>query len=245
MQKITLIIPCYNEEKRLQESVFLEYLSFHPDVAILFVNDGSDDNTAERIECLAGKAPLQITYLHLSNNMGKAEAVRRGMLKGYETNHSAWLGYWDADMSTSLAEIDHLLGCAQGEVKILMCSRVRRLGASIDRHLWRHIGGRIMATLLSVLLRLPVYDTQCGAKIIRRDVIESIFSKPFLSKWLFDVEILFRLSSLYPNLARDNSVIEVPVLKWKDVAGSKLKIRHIIRSLIDIIHLYISYRLFK
>ena len=148
-------------------------------------------------------------------------------------------------MSTPLAEIDHLLGHAKDEVKTLMCSRVKRLGASVDRHLWRHISGRIMAICLSFLLQLPVYDTQCGAKIIRRDVIESLFSKPFLSKWLFDVEILFRLSFLYPNLDRDNSIIEVPVLAWKDVSGSKLKIRHIVRSLIDIIHLYTSYRLFK
>jgi len=245
MQEVTLVIPCYNEEKRLPEAAILEYLSSHSEVAVLFVNDGSTDHTSQRIENLARKAPGQITCLQLSKNMGKAEAVRQGILKACESKHGTWLGYWDADLSTPLAEVDRLLGHATNEVKMLMGSRVKRLGASVQRHAWRHIGGRIMATLLSILLRLPVYDTQCGAKLIRRDIIETVFSKPFLSAWLFDVEILFRLGFLCPTLGRDNSIIEVPVATWKDVCGSKLKFQHIVRSLIDIVRLYISYRLLK
>jgi dolichyl-phosphate beta-glucosyltransferase len=184
MQKISLIIPCYNEEGRLPVRAILDYLSCHPAISVLLVNDGSRDKTGPYIDSVAAQNSSQITVLHLPHNQGKAEAVRQGMLKMVALKQDAWLGFWDADLATPLDHIDHLLAYAGEPVKMILCSRIRRLGARVQRHLWRHLGGRIMATWISLVLKLPVYDTQCGAKLIRREVIEPIFSKPFLSKWL-------------------------------------------------------------
>lgn len=243
MQKIDLIIPCYNEEKRLPGSVILDYLDSHADLTVLFVNDGSKDNTAKIIDQLVQQNPSRISSLHLPKNVGKAECVRQGMLKLIDSGQGSWLGFWDADLATPLEELDRMQDSACDSTKMIMATRVRRLGADVQRHAWRHALGRTMATVISSVLAMPVYDSQCGAKLVHRDVASDIFSKPFLSKWLFDCEMLFRFSAIFPNACTDDSLIEVPVLEWKDIPGSKLLFHHLASSVLDIIRIAIHYRL--
>jgi hypothetical protein len=97
--------------------------------------------------------------------------------------------------------------------------------------------------MISAATGLGMHDSQCGAKLIHRDVAESVFSEPFLSRWLFDVEILLRLKRAYPQIGSDDSAVEVPVMKWTDVPGSKLKARHLFRSLVDLAKIAVRYRL--
>ncbi len=236
-----IIIPCYNEALRLPSKRILSFLMNNPNVTICFVDDGSTDSTGEVLEAMISACPAQIDSIRLSHNSGKAEAVRQGMLNSLSCTDVEWLGYWDADLATPLEEISHLLQYAAPSKKLLMCSRVKRLGATIDRHVWRHILGRVMATLISFVLKLPVYDTQCGAKLIRQEEISHLFSEMFLAKWLFDVEIIVRMQMKYPAEIVQQCLFEVPVYEWKDISGSKLKLKHMFLSLLEIFRICRKY----
>jgi len=245
MQKVSLVIPCYNEEHRLESDAMLGFLQSHPDISLLFVNDGSLDNTQQTIEQLQAQNPSQVSCLLLPHNKGKAECVRQGMLNRLQTADTTWLGFWDADLATPLEELDRMLTVPSDATKIILSCRVNRPGAAIRRPALRHAVGRIGAALISALTGLGMHDSQCGAKLIHRDVAESVFSEPFLSRWLFDVEILLRLRRIYPGIGIDDSAVEVPVMKWTDVPGSKLKARHLIGSLVDLAKIAFHYRLSK
>ena len=90
-----------------------------------------------------------------------------------------------------------------------------------------------MKVLIRLLARLPVYDTQCGAKMFRRALAREIFAQPFLSRWLFDVELLKRI----PRPMLETAVAEVPLASWRDVAGSKLGWRDAFRQIYDLIRI--------
>ena len=195
------------------------------DIDFLLVNDGSTDGTTKLIDDLGLKRPDKIKSLHLTANQGKGEAVRQGLLKALE-GESGIVGYWDADLSAPLSEI---LRLRQVLVKYqaldaVIGARVKLIGRSIDRQTWRHYIGRIIATLISMALRLPVYDTQCGAKLFRASPkLKELLSELFLTRWLFDVEILAR--SLFSFARHGNMSVtfyEEPLETWTNVGASKI-----------------------
>ncbi len=167
MSHTTIIIPCYNEAARLDLPAIIRYATSH-DHRLLLVNDGSTDATRDVLEDLVEAVPDRLQTLHLPQNMGKAEAVRQGMLAAWQSR-PRFVGYWDADLATPLEAIDSFVRHldAHGEVDILLGSRVCLLGKQIERRWTRHVLGRVFATAAAVTLRLPVYDTQCGAKLLR------------------------------------------------------------------------------
>jgi glycosyltransferase involved in cell wall biosynthesis len=234
MSKVEVVIPCYNEANRLRRDEIVNFFNREREIHVLFVNDGSKDSTEEIINNISSALPGQASILHLNQNLGKAEAVRLGILHQFERSDALWFGYWDADLATPLSEINHLLNDCMSETKLVMGSRVKRLGADVTRNPWRHLAGRVMATLVSWSLRLPVYDSQCGAKLIHRDVIQDIFSQKFLSRWLFDVEIIARLFCTRPLECVNGCICEVPISVWKDAAGSKLRWYHMLYALVEI-----------
>ena len=136
--------------------------------------------------------------LRLPQNQGKAEAVRLGFRAAFEK--SPWyLGYWDADLSTPLEALSSFETVFEElpAVEMVFGSRVMLLGRDVVRERYRHYFGRAFASLASAILRLPIYDTQCGAKLFRNtETLGEIFSSPFESKWVFDIEILARLETL-------------------------------------------------
>ena len=109
-----------------------------------------------------------------------------------------------------------------------MGSRVLRAGAIIERSPRRHYLGRVFATAASVGLDLPFYDTQCGAKLIGRELVEPLFKEPFLSRWLFDLELLMRLRRLLGEDDFKSGVIEVPLNRWVDKGGSRIRMKDLI-----------------
>jgi dolichyl-phosphate beta-glucosyltransferase len=235
-----VVVPCYNEAKRLDSNAVLQLVDAEPRIAILFVDDGSTDATAAVLEELRRSRPERIFCLGLEVNSGKTEAVRRGVLAALERQPSL-VAYWDADLSTPLdmvvrfqAELDHnpqLLG--------VMGSRVRRLGADIDRRALRHYAGRIFATIASAVLGMAVYDTQCGAKMFRAtDEIARAFSEPFQTRWILDVEILARLRRDLGAAVLASRLLEVPLLRWSDVAGSKLTMTQGAAAFVDLYRIW-------
>jgi glycosyltransferase involved in cell wall biosynthesis len=228
MVDVVIVIPCYNEGDRLPAERFLTFLRQHPRVQFLFVDDGSSDDTLavlRQLEDLAGERVL----IHESRcNQGKAEAVRLGCQIAFEIG-ARFIGYWDADLATPLDAICDFLDVLdeQSHIQLVCGARVQMLGRSIRRNRLRHYFGRAFATAASMMLRLPVYDTQCGAKLFRANRnMRLVFSEPFLTRWLIDVEILFRLLALERS-QRDFSVAEavyeLPLRQWHDVKGSKVR----------------------
>jgi len=224
-ERIVWIIPCFDEAARLDESGLLT-LADQPFTSLLFVDDGSRDETLSRLRDLASRRPERIAVLAQPRNQGKAEAIRQGMLHAF-AGVSDLLGFVDADLATPPSELRRLADILRsGDCDVVFGSRVQLLGRNIERNPMRHYLGRLFATCASLSLALPVYDTQCGAKIFRRgESVRQAFSEPFHSRWAFDVELLGRL--VRPG--RDQTGVpiarfrEEPLDTWTDVPGSKLK----------------------
>ncbi|MCG2420318.1 glycosyltransferase [Aequorivita sp. F47161] len=240
--KILFVIPCYNEEFRLKTEAFLQFDKDNLNVHFLFVNDGSTDNTANVIENLCNTMQ-HASFLSHEKNIGKAEAIRSGILtvKDNPENYE-FIGYLDADLSVPLEEITAFLNILQKNknIKFLMGARLARLGANIKRKKRRHYLGRIFATFVSSLLNEPVYDTQCGIKLIHKSVVFELFKEEFVSKWLFDVELLFRWKAYFPNNV--NMIYEHPLSTWTDIPGSKLKIGNFLYAPIELFIIWNKYR---
>ena len=238
--RLQLVIPCYNEAARLDTNTFVRFVTARSDVGLLFVDDGSTDSTAQVLEELADKCGGKVDRLSLPRNAGKAHAVQRGMVAAIEKQPEL-VGYWDADLATPLDAIDEFIEVldTHPDIDIVMGSRVKLLGRRIDRHAYRHYAGRVFATAASLALRLDVYDTQCGAKIFRvTPEIRRVFAAPFLSKWVFDVEILARYANVVGPGRAAASIYELPLTMWTDVPGSKVKARHAARALWDVARIW-------
>jgi dolichyl-phosphate beta-glucosyltransferase len=209
----------------------VRFASERADVGFLFTNDGSRDGTASMLDRLCASNPQRFEALHLERNGGKAEAVRRGMLAAASRTPSpAAVGFWDADLATPLDEIPPFIAVLESRpaIEMVFGSRVNLLGRYVRRNLMRHYIGRIFATLASWMLGLGIYDTQCGAKLFRNNQsLRGLLTEPFLSRWIFDVEILARLirdRRAHETAAQPEDVIvEQPLMRWIDVSGSKLK----------------------
>ncbi len=241
-----IVVPCYNEADRLDVRAFSDFVSEAPHVRFVFVNDGSRDDTRHLLEQLCATNPRGLMLLDRPRNSGKAEAVRQGMLRALELGPD-FAGYWDADLSTPLDAIlafHHHLE-AHPSCEMVFGARVKLLGRNIERRPLRHYLGRVFATAASVVLRLPVYDTQCGAKLFRVTTrLPYLFATPFGSRWVFDVEILARLLGRWRSDGFDaaTAIYEFPLTEWRDVAGSKVKPLDFPRAFVELVGIYWTYR---
>ena len=236
---VLLIIPCYNEASRLPVD---DYIKDTPlNCHMLFANDGSKDQTGVMLENLCRKREGFFVYQAISNK-GKAHVIHdafifakeSGLLKNYE-----WVGFWDADLATPLFEISNFLNYQKmfsTESKALIGCRLNRYGAKVERAALRHYISRIFVTVTDLVLGVKAYDSQCGAKIFHQDIAEIALGKDFISKWVFDLEIILRVGA--------NTVLEIPVMQWKDIPGSKVKIfREIFRVAKDLLAIKKQYKI--
>jgi glycosyltransferase involved in cell wall biosynthesis len=245
VSRLALVIPCYNEEHRLPADELRAFAPTGFELEIVFVNDGSSDGTLALLERLHEEDPSRFTVLNLARNSGKAEAVRQGILAALEGKPD-YTGFWDADLATPLAELPIFVDIldTRPNVQMVMGARVRLLGRQISRNASRHYFGRVGATLISQTLRLAVYDTQCGAKLFRATSdTQHVFSKPFLSRWIFDVEVIARYVRLWGRDLAARAIVEQPVRQWHDVKGSKLKSQDFARALRDLWRIRRAYKM--
>ncbi len=243
-----VVVPCYNEAERLRTEAFVSFLESPHSRAtqLLFVNDGSRDATLSILQALRSRFPDRIRVLDKQPNGGKAEAVRHGMLHAIDSGACEITGFWDADLATPLAQIPDLTEVLLRDAHLTMVfgARVRLLGRNIHRQPVRHYLGRCFATTASVLLRLPIYDTQCGAKLFRATPeLREVLAAPFQSRWIFDVELLARFMARYrgdPSAVR-NRIYEFPLPEWTDVAGSKVSPLDFFKAFGELFRIYQRY----
>jgi glycosyltransferase involved in cell wall biosynthesis len=231
-----LVVPCFNEAERLDHAALLA-LAGAAWREVLFVDDGSTDGTVGVLEELRSKEPERIRILSLERNRGKGEAVRRGMLEVLSRG-ATLVGFADADLATPPDEVVRLRDeLAASDWSVVVGSRVLLMGTRIERHLSRHLVGRLFATFAASVLQMPFYDTQCGAKVFRdTPALRAALAHPFLSRWAFDIELLGRLhigTREAPGIPLEQ-FREIPLRQWVDVANSKLSLGAMTKTLLDL-----------
>jgi dolichyl-phosphate beta-glucosyltransferase len=212
-RSISIIIPAYNEEKRLPGTLtkIREYLagSEWEFAEIVVVDDGSRDATA----AVARDGATRV--LQNPGNRGKGYSVRHGMLEA----KGDWALFTDADLSSPITELEKLWRSAESEqAEVAIGSRaVDRSLVGVHQPLFREFSGRFFNVVMRLVTGLPFHDTQCGFKLFETRAAKKIFEKQRLERFGFDVEVLFIATRM------GLRVLEVPV-RWDDVAGTKLSL---------------------
>ncbi len=237
-----VVVPVYNEAGRLDHEAFAAFLDHQPACRLRFVDDGSTDSTVAVLEALAARYPGRVVLQCLGRNAGKGEAVRRGVLEELHAGTPLVI-FTDADLSAPLAAILDLLrvAAAHPDAWAIFGSRVKLLGRRIARSELRHYLGRVFATFASAALALPVYDTQCGIKLFRNvSETRAIFAEPFMSRWIFDVEVLARLARHAGNDV-GRRVREMPLEEWTARGSSRLGISDFGRAPLELLRIRVRY----
>jgi dolichyl-phosphate beta-glucosyltransferase len=224
MPFVSMVIPAYNEGPRLGRFLFslVEHglAHPHPPVDFVVVDDGSVDglrqcerDAVHDVGLRGGAHRFRLVEQH--PNQGKGAAIRRGWRESDPA--ASWWGFVDADGAISASEVFRLVSTlAQTEAEVVFGSRIKMAGRHIERRLFRHLQGRVFATLVDRAFRLGVYDTQCGIKLIRTDLIRPLLNALEESRWMLDVELLVRARQVGGRL------LEVPI-DWADAGESKVR----------------------
>ncbi len=234
---LAIVIPAYNEYNRFPSDEYRLFLQNNPRAALCFVNDASTDKTNEVLVSLHASFPEQIFILTNTKNSGKAFSVRRGVLHCHDNSLAPAIAYLDADLATSLEECYSYLAFLD-QKDFVFASRILKIGSVVDRRFSRFLIGRTLATAISNILDLKVYDTQCGCKVFKDDLSAVLFGSPFISKWLFDVELFSRMLVHYGKEEAIKRMDEIPVKRWVDRGESKVKISYFFRLWYDLLLIY-------
>ena len=223
MQKCCIIIPCYNESERILAAEFLTFVAENQNFTLLFVNDGSTDDTLNVLQKLS-EQHAQINFLHLSKNVGKAEAVRTGILDALKNEYYSYVAFLDADLAIPLEEFKRLfeLTTANTHLEFTYLSKIRRVDAAVNQTYKRFLMGRILSVMTRLSLKLPVYDTQCGCKLFSKNIASAVFKLPFISSWLFDIEIFWRILTHKNRAYFTTNTLEIPLNKLMNRGSSKV-----------------------
>lgn len=223
---VGVVIPCYNEEDRLLSKTFIDFVNANSGYHLCFVNDGSTDRTLEVLNELRKGRENYISVYDCVVNGGKAEAVRRGMLFLSKRTELDYIGFLDADLSTDFQDFELLVQTIEeSDFKIVSGSRISRMGANITKESARAIISKTINLMIRTILSMDFKDTQCGAKIFRRDSVEELFSESFITRWLFDVEIFMRLKNEVGADRANQLICERPLNRWIHADGSKLSFK--------------------
>ncbi|ULC60340.1 response regulator [Flaviramulus sp. BrNp1-15] len=232
---VGVVIPCYNEEERLLSKEFTDYIDKNSGYHLCFVNDGSKDKTLEVLHNLRKGREDFITVYDCEKNGGKAEAVRLGMLHMAKKEDLDYIGFLDADLSTDLADFDDLVKTIENsDFKIVSGSRIARMGANITKESARKIISLTINYIIRKILKMDFKDTQCGAKIFSKDVIQIAFGKKFVTQWIFDVEIFKRMTQHFGLKQAKKILCEQPLKRWIHADGSKLSMKDSIKIVMQL-----------
>lgn len=212
---LSVVIPCYNEEKRLGQGLgaAIKYLDRQIfDSELIFVNDGSTDKTLDLLQKVKNQRE-KIIVISYYPNCGKGYAVRQGvMVSGGE-----WVLICDADFSISIEHLERFLKNAKENDVVVGSKKLSNSRAVEKQILIRRFLGWGFTKLTNIVLDTNISDVTCGFKLFKGEVARRILAKQLIYNWSYDAETFFLLRRF------NYRVSEVPV-KWRDVKGSKVNI---------------------
>ncbi len=240
---VGVVIPCYNEEERLLSKEFIDFIDSNLGYHLCFVNDGSTDKTLDVLNNLKTGRETNISVYNCKKNGGKAEAVRQGVLHLVEDPQLDYIGYLDADLSTDFRDFDDLVKTIEtSNFKIVSGSRMTRMGANIAKESARAIISKTINLIIRTILGMSFNDTQCGAKIMDKDIVKLMFKDKFITRWIFDVEIFMRMRKHYGKEKAISYICEQPLKRWVHADGSKLSMRDSVQIVGQLGQIAIHYR---
>ena len=231
---LSIIIPFFNEQSRFSKTVkyirdFLDTQKFFDDIELIFVDDGSTDNTRGLIDEFAKQ--ISIKTIAYKKNMGKGYAVRQGMMAA-KSDYALFL---DADMSTEPEEIEKFMAEIKKGTPVIIGSR-RSKGSQVlvSQSLHRTMMGMIFTMLANLIMGMRVPDFTCGFKCFSMEAIHKIFPYARIDRWSYDAEILYlaRLCNL--------KIHEVPVL-WTNDEDSRVRLgKDALQSFTDLLKIRLN-----
>lgn len=236
-----IVIPCYNEAYRLKLEKFSSFINDNPEYMLCFVNDGSRDATLDQLLHFQENHPIQVCVVNLNTNQGKAEAVRSGIIYLLAETRVEEVGFLDADLATDFIDYKRLSTVLQSENRqMVVGSRKMNGGQEVKRSAFRMMASNIVGKAVSMIIALPIKDTQCGAKVFKRATAVNLFDNTFLSRWLFDVELFIRIRRFY-GTAVMSKISEVGLLNWTEVEGSRISLRESLKFPFRLVEIAIAY----
>lgn len=235
---LSIVIPIYNEASRLPKTFteLSDFLSSHSDISseIIFVNDGSIDNSSKLIDDFILIYPNQVRLIENNINHGKGYAVRCGMVN----SRGRYCLMADADMSTPMSELDKFFPhITNNNLSVVIGSRKGANALLVKKQPWyRQKIGELYAIFAGLLTGLSIKDYGCGFKLFSQEAVRNIFPLAIINRWTFDTEILYLAKRMnYP-------IIEVGV-HWTNDEDSRVRLfKDIFQSGIDLIRIIIIHR---
>ena len=229
-RSISIIIPAYNEEKRLPATLerISGYLAANQwDFAeVIVVDDGSADGTAA-VAARFAESHAGVRVLHNPGNRGKGYSVRHGMLEA----KAEWSLFSDADLSAPIEELEKLWAALEksGATVAIGSRALDRKLIGVHQSAFREFGGKVFNLVLRIITGLPFWDTQCGFKLFEGAAAKEIFRRQRAEGFGFDAEVLFIARRL------GCRILEVPV-RWNHVEGTKMRLfQDTVRMVTDLI----------
>lgn len=233
-KKISIIIPACNEENRIKRTL-VSYLNyFTHDCEILVVLNGCHDNTLEIVKTVSARYP-SLKYRNIAEPIGKGGAL----IVGFKLVKGDIIAYIDADGATSSEELARLIGNI-GEYDGILGSRwLRNSIISKKQPLSRKIASRVFNILVRGLFLFPYKDTQCGAKIFKKEVIKSVVNELGTTDFAFDVDLLYLIHKKGYKIKEFSTV-------WADQDASTLNLKKVVPIMFaSIIRLRLKHSIFK
>jgi len=237
---IGIVVPCFNESLRIKSDYWSALIGSDIDVAWLFIDDGSTDETLSIISSFSQHANVSIKSL--PKNQGKSEAIRCGALEMlHHKSEIRSVGFLDADGAFSCNEVVRIIEIARDlllvsdtKIECVISSRVKLAGRDISRNMLRHYISRVLLTIVNWKWDQSPYDTQSGFKIfLKTPSFEQALQRPFVTKWFLDLELFARIGAM----TGENKIWEEPVRSWVEVPGSKLGFKSVLTVCKEILYI--------
>lgn len=214
MKKVSIVVPCYNEEQDIKAKAekVIEYLKGNHDYhfEVVLVNDGSKDNTEQRIKEVVGAKA--VSY---SPNGGKGKAVREGLRYSLDNLDSDYILFMDADLSTDLSAIEECLKLLEeGNDFVLGSRHDKDSDIRIKQPFKRRFISKCSRMIIKSMFHFKkIKDTQCGFKGMSKEVARILVDESKMNGFSFDVEYLYIVK------LRKKTYKSFPVI-WSDDRGS-------------------------